>query len=445
MAFWSDTNTPEPLRSHRWYIRFTANLRSVIFALKECKKPEYEVTITEHRRLNNYIKLPGLVKWKPINIKFASIRESKAILDDAASRISNILFSGGYTLPSDTFLKNVISKDKMISAIGNDLELIQVDADGKDIETWKLHNPIMTSTNFGTLSYENEEIVNIECTINYDWASLTVGKETEEAKAASFTAQTGSNINQQDLQKKEANVSFTGVVSGSAGLLKNKISDPNNDNNISNKIVLPARDNPNPSKRRFTQRDLNDRNLFQTLMNFNDYLNRSEQAALAAQEAAEIRAANRTDAEISEAAKKQEDAVKEQERRVQEAAAKIEAEQQYMQNKAERDRLSANLKGNPPPSDEPPPRRGSEPPPGGAADAFRQQMNQANVSSTGLVGAIGPDGVKTSTLADTSNLKGGVSPESGIIGTSRGGGIGSAPESPDSDRLTLTPEQVKNR
>jgi hypothetical protein len=172
MAFWNDQNTPEPLRSHRWYVQFTGELRDIKFALKECKKPEYEVNITEHKLLNHYIRLPGILKWKPITIKFASIRDISNYNKNASSLIYAATKKGGYSNPG-SFLHGALSKYSMHDALEKGtLNILQVDAEGKSIEIWSLYNAIITSVNFGSLNYENEDIVNIECTINYDHADL---------------------------------------------------------------------------------------------------------------------------------------------------------------------------------------------------------------------------------------------------------------------------------
>ncbi len=291
MAFWSDDRTPEPLRSHRWFIRFTkGGMEKFTYALKECKKPEYEVTVTEHRRLNHYIKLPGLVKWKPITVKFASVRDTS---DLASKTILDRLLTGGYTIPADgDFLNSAVSKDKMIEAVGNDLEIIQLDPDGKEIEIWKLHNPLITSTNFGSLSYESEDIVNIECTINYDWATLNSKDIVQDVNEVSTLIASGSIKGYGD-KPEDTNIKFDGT--DSTKLIKNEFSDPKKKSNISTKINVPIENKSNKLKRRFTQRDLENRDIFTTLLNFNDFLVRSQQEILAAKEAEEIRRASITD------------------------------------------------------------------------------------------------------------------------------------------------------
>lgn len=173
MAFWSDIqNTPEPLRQYRWYLQFGTSLDNLRYALMECGKPEMEITTSEHLLLNHTFRYPGIVKWKPINIKVASVVGEKSI-DDASSIFQNIINNSGYNIPNVP-QKNYINKNSMINSISPDLSLIQIDSDGTTLETWKIYNPLISNIKYGTLSYSSEDIVTIDATINYDFAYLVI-------------------------------------------------------------------------------------------------------------------------------------------------------------------------------------------------------------------------------------------------------------------------------
>ncbi len=171
MAFWSQADFKEPLRANKWYIEFTSILRDVRFALKECKKPSYKLTETKHRCFNHVVNLPGTLTWDPISIKFASIR-GETLDKDASVLLWNVLRQGGYDIPK-TFLETTLSKTKMHNALETGLlNIIQVDPEGNPIEVWSLYNAYISTTDFGSLSYENENIVDISCNITYDFAEL---------------------------------------------------------------------------------------------------------------------------------------------------------------------------------------------------------------------------------------------------------------------------------
>ena len=42
------------------------------------------------------------------------------------------------------------------------------------IETWKLINPFIKSVKYGDLDYSNDELIEIELGLRYDWAELTI-------------------------------------------------------------------------------------------------------------------------------------------------------------------------------------------------------------------------------------------------------------------------------
>ena len=105
MAFWSDLeNTPEPLRQYRWYILFgdQNSLDSIRFALMEASKPEVEIASIDHLLLNHSFNYPGVLKWKPMKVKFVSVRGEKGDKSkDAATILHDLVKRGGYLNPKE--------------------------------------------------------------------------------------------------------------------------------------------------------------------------------------------------------------------------------------------------------------------------------------------------------------------------------------------------------
>jgi len=166
MAFWSIVSNFEPLRQNRWYISFGDD--EFQWALKECSKPEYEVSFTEHRLLTQTFKYPGLLKWKPVTIKLAStVDESKGTLDKFMQKLST---DSGYKVPTggghQQIYKDGLSNNKILN-----LTITQINQHGDSVEEWVLNNCFISSVNYGALTYGAEEIVEISLTIQYDWAS----------------------------------------------------------------------------------------------------------------------------------------------------------------------------------------------------------------------------------------------------------------------------------
>lgn len=164
MAFWSDPDLREPLRQNRWYIIFEDSLiQPYVFALKECTKPEYKIETTSHVLLNHTFNYPKNLVWQPINIKMVSARDKT---NNLASVLQARLDSNGYNIPSDE--KAQLSKQLMSNNMG--LSLYQVDANGANVEEWKLYNPMITNVNYGSLTYDNDNFVDVSFTIIYDYA-----------------------------------------------------------------------------------------------------------------------------------------------------------------------------------------------------------------------------------------------------------------------------------
>jgi hypothetical protein len=175
MSFWSEAT--EPLRKNRWTMVFgdsnNTGLNLYTYTLKKADRPSYKTTDIQHKFGNYTFNYPGRVEWNTINITFASI----PLLDNA---LLQLFRTAGIELPYEqTPALKGVSKSKFKTAIGKTV-LQQLDAEGKVIEDWELINPFFTNVKFGDLSYESEEIVDIECTMRFDTAKFTVSSTNTE-------------------------------------------------------------------------------------------------------------------------------------------------------------------------------------------------------------------------------------------------------------------------
>jgi hypothetical protein len=95
--------------------------------------------------------------------------------------MAGILEGAGYRIPSDASSNSLstISKARATGALGR-VEIKQINADGKPIETWTLWNAYVEEVNWGDLSYSDDKLTEISLKLKYDWARL----ETEDAGAA---------------------------------------------------------------------------------------------------------------------------------------------------------------------------------------------------------------------------------------------------------------------
>ncbi len=166
MSFWTD-KTVEPKRTFRWLLYVSGMPQ---FIVKTVKKPSFNVATTPHQFLNYEFHYPGTVKWQPISFTIVD-----PVKPDSTKSLYRILERSGYVIPSayDQAVATTISKENMVDALGGEIKIVQLDTDGKNpIETWTIKNPLITSVEFGELSYASEEMLNISVNLTYDYATI---------------------------------------------------------------------------------------------------------------------------------------------------------------------------------------------------------------------------------------------------------------------------------
>jgi hypothetical protein len=178
MAFWNGAGL-EPLRQYRWTVVFGAatsnQLDNQVYALKKISRPKAKVNTVQHKYMNHFFNYPGRVEWEDINLTFAAVPEGHASGFGTAQSLLTILAYSGYVIPTKNNAATdfkTLSKNDLKTQIG-DLLIRNLKPDGQPSETFKIVNPIFTSIGFGDLDYGSEEIVEIPCTIKYDYALFT--------------------------------------------------------------------------------------------------------------------------------------------------------------------------------------------------------------------------------------------------------------------------------
>lgn len=66
--------------------------------------------------------------------------------------------------------ESATGRDGYKTHYSREIVLNQLSPLGEIIETWKLKNAFITESNFGSLDWGTEDVVNIELTLRYDWA-----------------------------------------------------------------------------------------------------------------------------------------------------------------------------------------------------------------------------------------------------------------------------------
>jgi hypothetical protein len=163
MGFWSDSQQVDPKRAYRWVLRVGT---IPTYTLKKVTKPAFTVTETGHKYLNHTYYYPGRVEWQTVSFTIAD-----PVDPDMAISVANIIKNSGYSPAQAEGDLKTMSKTKSVRALGNKIDIVQIDSDGQPVETWTLINPWIKDVKYGELDYESDDITNIEVEVRYDWAS----------------------------------------------------------------------------------------------------------------------------------------------------------------------------------------------------------------------------------------------------------------------------------
>jgi hypothetical protein len=165
MTFWSANNV-EPTRQYRFIISTNSD---VWWWAKSCDKPSFDIESQEHKLINHKFKYPGVVTWNDVKITIVDVGEK-------ANELIKSLKDSGYYYPSDVSSgADGLTKFKANNAYteGTNILISQMDSEGVAIEEWELKNAWVKAITFGSLDYSNDEMVTIDITFVYDWASFS--------------------------------------------------------------------------------------------------------------------------------------------------------------------------------------------------------------------------------------------------------------------------------
>ena len=102
---------------------------------------------------------------------------------DVAEGLYKVLLAAGYQSPTNVGVAlaggsaagTLRTFAKSRSTVQFDqIEIIQIDADGNALETWTLNNAWIKSVNFGSLEYGSDDISDVSMTFRYDWADVKI-------------------------------------------------------------------------------------------------------------------------------------------------------------------------------------------------------------------------------------------------------------------------------
>jgi hypothetical protein len=126
------------------------------FLIKSSAKPSLsngEVTV-DHINIQRYFK--GKTVWNTISVTMYD-----AIVPSGAQAVMDWVRDHH---------ESATGRDGYKTHYAREIKLQQLSPLGEVIEEWLLHNTFITESNFGTLDWSTEDVVNIEMTLRYDWA-----------------------------------------------------------------------------------------------------------------------------------------------------------------------------------------------------------------------------------------------------------------------------------
>jgi hypothetical protein len=176
--FWTNAPSRDPKRQYRFRIQIEGIGAGFLWYAKKADKPEVTVNSSEHKYLGHSFHFPGTVQWNEVSITFVD-----PVSPDLAGTVGNLLGKIGYSLPANANGDaefETISKAKAVDALQAVL-VEQIDESGRALEQWTLNNAFVSKVNFGALDYGTEDLMEVQITFKYDWATLksnVVGSDT---------------------------------------------------------------------------------------------------------------------------------------------------------------------------------------------------------------------------------------------------------------------------
>jgi len=167
MAFWSAPNS-RPKLSFRWLASFGVGDSIVrTYTLRSFQRPSFSIATSEYVWLNDVNFKPGVLSWNPIEI---TVTDGESGEENNAKNLIAALNQSGYQTANISQPRSTIEKGKSSTALGGQVVLTQINAEGASIEEWILINPFLEAVNFGQGNYGAEEIITLSITIRYDYA-----------------------------------------------------------------------------------------------------------------------------------------------------------------------------------------------------------------------------------------------------------------------------------
>ena len=166
----------EPKRQFRFLIELSIGGQNLQFLAKSVDRPSYTISSNPHQFFNHTFYYPGRITWNTISLTLVD-----PINPNGADVLYKYLSSIGIQKPvsGEAAIASTITKDSASSALGK-VVIKEMGTNPGSPETvvkgnWQLLNAFLTDVNFGSHSYDSEEMIDISLTLQYDWAEYQQG------------------------------------------------------------------------------------------------------------------------------------------------------------------------------------------------------------------------------------------------------------------------------
>ena len=169
MTFWNSKDL-EPKRQFRFIVSFQPAGIDLKLACKTVDRPSFTIGEQEHRFFNHTFYYPGRMNWNTIGMTIVD-----AVTPGSTEILYDYLSDIGIQQPRSEAdaMKTTITKATAVSSLG-DVKVRELGTDDKGetviIGEWALINAFITEVNFGSHSYDADEMVELTITLRYDWA-----------------------------------------------------------------------------------------------------------------------------------------------------------------------------------------------------------------------------------------------------------------------------------
>tara|TARA_R100001015_G_C4548325_1_gene110774 strand:- start:93 stop:791 length:699 start_codon:yes stop_codon:yes gene_type:complete len=174
--FWANP-AMEPKRQFRFVLELSP-LESYI--VTKVNRPSFDIGESEHKFINHTFYYPGRLTWNEITLTMVD-----PSVPDTTGILMKMLMASGYRFPENGNIRRSITKADAVSAIGScAIKVLGPGAQGdaasinkpeaKEIEIWTLKNPWIKSVSMGDLDYNSDDILTMDLTLRYDWATLEI-------------------------------------------------------------------------------------------------------------------------------------------------------------------------------------------------------------------------------------------------------------------------------